>query len=394
MRHQTSDDTVTCWLEGRITSDNADDVANAIVGAVVEQRSARVTLDVGGVEYISSAGLRVIMYLYKTYDRVEVINAKPAVYDVFRMTGMTEVMKVSRALRDMDVSGLSQIGAGACGKVYRVNAEQVVKVYDSDRFTPERVERERKIARETFIHGIPSAIPFETVRVGEERGIVYELVDARNIGEVVSADPGSCGMWARRMAELAAQIHATVFEDGLLPDARRIHSSWIDRMEAARVYGNATIAALRAFVDAIPVANTFVHGDFHPANVMVMPDGELLLIDMGDASVGHPGLDMAGTYHVVRVAARRQDGAQRFCSMPFDLLSRFWDMFVREYYHVSDDATIAELEDNLALAAMPRSMGTNAFTKFIGEGERVRVAAEMERRFLAGYGSVRWDLLG
>ena len=127
---------------------------------------------------------------------------------------------------------------------------------------------------------------------------------------------------------------------------------------------------------------------------MVMPDEELLLIDMGDASVGHPGMDMAGTYHVVRVAARRQDGAQRFCSMPFDLLSRFWDVFVREYYHVSDDAAVAELEDNLALAAMPRSMGTNAFTKFIEEDERTRVAAEMERRFLAGCDSVRWDLLG
>lgn len=394
MRHQASGDTVTCWLEGRITSDNAEDVAKAIIGAMEEQRSARVVLDAGGVEYISSAGLRVIMYLYKTYERVEVINASPSVYDVFHMTGMTEVLTVRRALRDIDVSGLKQIGAGACGKVYRVNAEQVVKVYNSDRFTPERVEREREIARETFIHGIPSAIPFETVRVGEERGIVYELVDARNIGEVVSADPGSCEMWARRMAELAAQIHATEFEDGLLPDARRIHRSWIDKMEAARVYGNATISALRAFVDAIPVVNTFVHGDFHPANVMVMPDEELLLIDMGDASVGHPGMEMAGTYHVVRVAARRQDGAQRFCSMPFDLLSRFWDVFVREYYHVSDDAAVAELEDNLALAAMPRSMGTNAFTKFIEEDERTRVAAEMEQRFLAGYDSVRWDLLG
>ena len=394
MRHQASGDTVTCLLEGRITSDNAEDVAKAIVGAAAEHQSSCVVLDVGGVGYISSAGLRVVMYLYKTYERVEVINAGPAVYDVFHMTGMTEMLMVRRALRSLDVSDLRQIGEGACGKVYRMNAEQVVKVYNSDRFTQEHVEREREIAKQTFIHGIPSAIPFETVRVGEGRGIVYELVDARNIGEVVSADPDSCEMWARRMAELATQMHATVFENGLLPDARLIHRNWIDRMEATEVYGDTTIAALRAFVDAIPVADTFVHGDFHPANVMVMPDEELLLIDMGDASVGHPGLDMAGTYHVVRVAASRKDGARRFCSMSFDLLSRFWDVFLREYYDVRDDAAVAELEDNLALAAMPRSMGTNAFTKFIDDDERARVAAEMERRFLAGCDSVRWDLLG
>jgi hypothetical protein len=75
-------------------------------------------------------------------------------------------------------------------------------------------------------------------------------------------------------------------------------------------------------------------------------------------------------------------------------LDRFWDAFVRAYYHVSDDATLAEIERSLALVACPRSMGTNAFTKFIGEDERVRVAAELERRFLTGRDSVRWDLLG
>ena len=394
MEYQLSGDTVTCYVEGRITSDNAEDFAKTITSASKDPRVTCVVLDVGKLAYISSAGLRVIMSLLRSHLRVKVINAPSSVYSVFRMTGLTEIMEVRRAIREMPVSGLKQIGAGACGKVYRVNAEQVVKVYDSDRFTPERVEREREIAKQTLIHGIPTAIPFETVRVGEERGIVYELVDAHNIGEVVSADPESCEVWARRMAVLAAEIHATEFEDGLLPDARRIYLNWVDKMEAADVYGDATISALRAFVEAIPVTNTFVHGDFHPANVMVLPDDELLLIDMGDASVGHPGMDVAGSYHVMRVAAKRQDGAQRFCNMPFDLLSRFWDVFVREYYDTRDDAAVAELEANLALAAMPRSMGTNAFTKFIEEDERMHVAAEMERRFLAGCDSVRWDLLG
>lgn len=394
MRWQASDGTVTCWLDGRITSNNAKDVEGAIRNAVAESSAKRIVLDAHDLAYISSAGLRVIIRLLKSYGDVMVANASSEVYDVFHTTGMTELVEVRRALRSVDVSHMKQIGAGACGRVYRMDAERVVKVYNSATFTPERVERERQVARQVFIHGIPSAIPFETVRVGEERGIVYELVNARNIGEVVSAEPDACAAWARRMAELARQLHVTEFEEGLLPDARNLYYNWVDRIEGTGAYAHASIAALREFVGSIPAAHTFVHGDFHPANVMVMPDGELLIIDMGDASVGHPGMDMAGSYHVMRVAARRQDGARRFCSMSSELLNEFWNVFVRAYYGVRDDADVEELERSLALVAMPRSMGTNLFTKFIGEEERARVASELERRFLAGRDSVRWDLLG
>ena len=80
--------------------------------------------------------------------------------------------------------------------------------------------------------------------------------------------------------------------------------------------------------------------------------------------------------------------------MSSELLNEFWNVFVRAYYGVRDDADVEELERSLALVAMPRSMGTNLFTKFIGEEERARVASELERRFLAGRDSVRWDLLG
>jgi len=394
MRHETKDAVVTCWLEGRITAANAPDVEREICAAADEALATCVVLDARDLAYISSAGLRVIMRLLKTYESVSVVNASLEVYEVFRMTGLSEVMRVERALREVDVSGMKQIGAGACGRVFRMDAERVVKVYNQGSFTPERVERERQVAREAFVRGIPSAIPFETVSVGEERGIVYELVEARNIGEVVSADPKACEAWARRMAELAGRLHSTEFDEGLLPDARLLHARWVERIAQTDLYAPQTIEALRRFVDALPAGRSFVHGDFHPANVMVMPDDELLLIDLGDASRGHPCLDMAGTYHVARVAAKRQDGAQRFCSMPAELLDRFWDAFVRAYYQVTDDATIGEIERSLAMIASPRSMGTNAFTKFIGEDERVRVAAELERRFMAGHGSVRWDLLG
>jgi hypothetical protein len=77
-----------------------------------------------------------------------------------------------------------------------------------------------------------------------------------------------------------------------------------------------------------------------------------------------------------------------------ELLRKFWNTFVRSYYDVRDEADVAELERNLALVAMPRSIGSNERTKCFDDEERVRISAELEQKFLAGRNSVRWDLLG
>lgn len=393
MRVELQDRTLTIWLEGRIDATNASATEKQLFGAFEPSAIDRIVLDFRDVEYIASAGLRVALRLLKRLGDVTVINASQAVYDVFEMTGFTQFMKVLRRPRHIELEGLQVIGAGAFGRVYRIDAERVAKVYDATAFSLERIEREREVARQAFVHGIPSAIPFETVSAGEERGVVYELIDARTIGETVSADPSSCETWARRMAELARQMAGTVFAEGVLPDARLVFHGWVDRAEASGLHDASVIASLRAFVDAIPDAETFVHGDFHPANVMVMPDGELLLIDMADASVGHPAIDLGGAYHVMRVAARRPGGAQRLCGMAPELLDKFWDAFVRERYGLGSDAAVAEVERNLALAALPRTMGSNARSKLIDDATRAAKARELEQAFAEGAGSVRWDLL-
>ena len=56
-------------------------------------------LDAEKLEYISSAGLRVILRLRKQEPELAIVNASPEVYEIFEMTGFTEMMPVSRAYR-------------------------------------------------------------------------------------------------------------------------------------------------------------------------------------------------------------------------------------------------------------------------------------------------------
>jgi len=104
---------------------------------------------------------------------------------------------------------------------------------------------------------------------------------------------------------------------------------------------------------------------------------------MGDASVGDPVIDLAGTFHVLRIAATRPGGALRLTGMTDDLLECLWGIFVRTYSDVDDDEDVLEIERRLRLYALPRTMGSTARTKLIADEVRRKQAAELEQAFLA-----------
>ena len=66
-----------------------------------EKNPAKIILDAHKLEYISSVGLRVVLKIKKTLDNTEVINASLEVYDIFEMTGFTDILTVKKSLRDL-----------------------------------------------------------------------------------------------------------------------------------------------------------------------------------------------------------------------------------------------------------------------------------------------------
>ena len=59
--------------------------------------ATRLVLDVKGMEYISSAGLRVILGAQKKMQKIgsmKVINVCPEVMDVFEMTGFADILVI------------------------------------------------------------------------------------------------------------------------------------------------------------------------------------------------------------------------------------------------------------------------------------------------------------
>ena len=98
MKTTTKDGVLTLYPEGHVDSNNAKKFDAEVTEAVDASSPTSVIVDVQDLEYISSAGLRVLMKLMKrTRNSLKVINANPTVYEVFEITGFSELMDVSKA---------------------------------------------------------------------------------------------------------------------------------------------------------------------------------------------------------------------------------------------------------------------------------------------------------
>lgn len=280
----------TIPLTGRIDSTNAAAVEQEI-NDTLQGYQGDLILDAAGLEYLSSAGLRVILRLKKANDSTEVVNCNSDVYDIFEMTGFTEMMSISKAYRKLSVEGCEVIGEGANGLVYRTDPDTIVKVYKNHDALAE-IHKERELARKAFVMGIPTAIPYDVVQVGDLYGSVFELLNAKSFAQLIR-EGVSVDSLAKQSVDILRIIHATKLADGELPNKKQEAMEWA-RSSAKYLpeeYGNRLIALF----EAIPEVNTMLHGDFHIKNIM-QQNGENLLIDMDTLSMGHPIFELTAIF--------------------------------------------------------------------------------------------------
>ena len=174
MRFDNKEKVLRIYLEGEVNSYNADNLSNEIDKITNEEKFEKLELDFSHVSYISSAGLRVVLKLKQKFKEVSVVEASLDIYDIFSMTGFASIMTVKKALRQIYVSGATIVGEGYYSTVYRLNDDTIVKVFNhvSDE---NQIERELALAKEAFMLGIPTAISYDIVKVGDKLGLIYGM---------------------------------------------------------------------------------------------------------------------------------------------------------------------------------------------------------------------------
>ncbi len=291
MKFEKNEEKLLIYLEGRIDTNNAQDVEKEIFDILSQNDGTIPVFDASALEYISSAGLRVLMKVRKSLNyRILVLEVSPEVYDIFETTGFTDLLDVKKKLKEISVDGCELIGAGAFGNVYRLDEERIVKIYN-DKIQREFVESERKTAQDAFLMGIPTAISFNMVKCGNQYGVIFELFNANTIAQLLTKDPSGLQELGAKMAMRLKELHKIeVPKNSGFQSRKKLFTDWLPTLSGA--VPEEELKKIQEMIDSIPERHTFLHGDYNSKNIMLQ-DGEILLIDIGDAAYGHPIFDIA-----------------------------------------------------------------------------------------------------
>ena len=327
-------DIIYIAISGRVDASNAADAEKKVFEIKNANPDKHVVVDADNLEYISSAGLRVVLKLRREVPKLAIINVSPDVYEVFDMTGFTEMVTVEKAYQRMSVEGCSFIAKGANGAVYRYDDETILKTYFAKDALPE-IKQERENARRAFVLGINTAIPYGIVRVGDSYGTVTELLKATSVTEIIRENPEDLSLPVKYYIDMLKSIHAIEVDDGEVPDMKETALAWADFVAAHIPEDQAK--KLRALIEAVPKRNTLMHGDYHTNNIMVQ-NGEPLLIDMDTLCMGHPVFELGSMYNsFVGYSELDHQNMLDFFGYSFETAGKFWNMALKQYLGTEDD---------------------------------------------------------
>ena len=345
-------DRLTITLKGRIDTSNAASVEADIMKILADNPNLPVTVDCAALEYISSAGLRVIMKTKKAVRDTCLINVAPPVYEIFETTGFTELMDIRKVLRTISVEGCDIIGKGAKGTVYRIDKETIVKTF-KDGSDISDIERERKLARTAFVLGIPTAISYDVVKIqGGGYGSVYELLDASNLADELASGRKTMDEVVQLEVDLLKTIHSTEVNPDQIPPFTEKVMKWLE-------YDKDHIPAdkyekLCSLVQSIPDDNHLIHGDFHMKNIMYQ-NGECLLIDMDSLSHGNTVYELVTIWcSYVGLGEIDNTIVENFLGIPYQDAVKIWKMTVASFFETNDQDRIKDIEDKVRILGYAR----------------------------------------
>ena len=91
MIYKVDNKTVTIFLPERIESNNSEEIMKQIEKCIDDSGCDDIIFDSSATSYISSAGLRVFMLIYKKHNKTKFINLTDNVMEIFDITGFINI---------------------------------------------------------------------------------------------------------------------------------------------------------------------------------------------------------------------------------------------------------------------------------------------------------------
>lgn len=336
------DNNLTISLIGRLDTNTAAELENEISDL---NGIESIIFNFENLEYISSSGLRLMLKCKKEVDNTKIINCNPEIFEIFNITGFSEMLEVEKALRKVSIENSEKIGEGFYGNIYRLDTETIVKVYKNPD-SLDMIKREIGLAKKAFVMGIPTAIPYDIVKVGDLYGAVFELLNAKMIVNLIDNEE-DLDNFAKTSSEILKGMHKKEVEEGELPSRKEKVIMLLKDCE--RFFSKEIFEKLLALLETIPETNTLLHCDFHVKNLMMQND-ELLLIDMDTLSTGHPIFEFGAMFATYEgYACIDKQNTDKFLGLPLNVTTKLFNKTLRYYYNEKNEEELEEIKLKLSV---------------------------------------------
>ena len=200
--------------------------------------------------------------------------------------------------------------------------------------------RELQMARAVAAMGLPTPAAVRLVTDGSRFGAEFRrLHGKKSFARAISDDPSSLEDYATAFARMCRRLHATPCDKGVFPSAA---DSFRRIVAECPHYAADEKARIAAFIDAVPQADTCLHGDLHIGNVL-RAEGRDYWIDLGDFAWGNPLFDVGMTY--LACNCNDEELSQYLYHVGYAQMQCVWRVFLNEYFGVQPGtAAAAEVE--------------------------------------------------
>lgn len=325
---EKKDDQIILGFSGRIDTSNSTETENETEKILSEGNYNNVTIDMDELEYISSSGLRVLLKIAKKY-KLKLTNVSADVYEVMDTVGFDQIMTIEKKLRFVSTKGLKELGKGSTGAVYQLDEDRVIKaLYPFESLDYVKYEREK--SHKVFMLGLPVAVVFDIVKTDDNYGIIYEMFAGNSLANMIEDDGPNMDKYVKITVDLLKEINSVRVEGDDLDCCKNFWMPYIGKLDA--YVSDNQFKQIMDMMDAIPDDDHFVHGDFHPGNIMLNGD-KPMLIDFSSASKGHYIYDLAAicTWSKILAYALGDAGARAVTGVGAQRLIAFWDAVIKEF---------------------------------------------------------------
>lgn len=253
-----------------------------------------------------------------------------------------------RRFRYVSLDNCKELGRGSHGITYRLNDEQLLKVYtDSSKFST--IEKERLSAKYAFLEGIPSGIAFDTVVTELGLGVIFEFINGNTLGSYMSEHEDQFDELVDKYVALLKQFHSTKADTTKIRSSKEVFINNYNNLPK-KYFNTKDIQSLINIVNSVPDDESFIHNDFHPQNIIRTEDGNLMVIDMADVSYGHYLFDFGSIYLTLVLSG---SASNKVCKQVTGLSSKqakyLWNETLKKYLNTEDKKVIRKFEKKCAI---------------------------------------------